>query len=161
MDIESLYNTYFHDVYLYLCSITRNESVSEELTQETFFRAIKSVDKFRGDCDVRVWLCQIAKNLYLTYCKKQNRMTGEEIPETVSDTGVSIEDCLQDTEQMMRIHRILHEMKDPGKEVFSLRVFSELSFKQIGELYGKTESWARVTFHRAKLSIIEKLEETK
>ena len=159
MDVEVLYNQYFHSVYLYLCSISRDESLAEELTQETFFKAVKASDKFRGDCDVRDWLCQIAKNLYLTHCKRQNRYTGEEIPETHADTGVSVEDHLENTEQAMQIHRILHGMKDPQKEVFSLRVFGELSFRQIGDLFGKTESWARVTFHRAKLMIMEALEE--
>lgn len=161
LDVEALYNTYFHDVYLYLCSVSRDESLAEELTQETFFRALKSSGQFRGDCDVRVWLCQIAKNLYLNHCKKQKHLTGNEIPESEADPHVSVEEQIADNEQVMKIHRILHEMKDPQKEVFSLRVFGELSFRQIGDLFGKTESWARVTFHRAKLTIIEALEESK
>ena len=159
MDVEALYNEYFHDIFLFLRSLSGDASLAEELTQETFFKAMKSADSFRGDCDVRVWLCQIAKNLYLTHCKRQNRFTGEEIPETEADPHVSVEEHLADSEQVMRIHRILHGMKDPQKEVFSLRVFGELSFRQIGDLFGKTESWARVTFHRAKLMIIDALEE--
>ena len=86
-------------------------------------------------------------------------VTGAEIPETEPDPRVSVEDHLADTEQAMAVHRILHDMKEPQKEVFSLRVFGELSFRQIGDLFGKTESWARVTYHRAKLSIIEALQE--
>lgn len=159
MDVEALYNQYFHDVYLYLCSVSHDETLAEELTQDTFFRAMKSLGSFRGDCDVRVWLTQIAKNLYLTYCRKQKHLTGAEIPETEPDPRVSVEDHLADTEQAMAVHRILHDMKEPQKEVFSLRVFGELSFRQIGDLFGKTESWARVTYHRAKLSIIEALQE--
>ena len=159
MDVEALYNQYFHAVYLYLCSITRDEPLAEDLTQETFFKAMKAADSFRGDCDVRVWLCQIAKNLYLTHRKRQNRFTGEEIPETHADTGISVEEHLENSEQAMQIHRILHDMKDPQKEVFSLRVFGELSFRQIGDLFGKTEGWARVTFYRAKLAIVDALEE--
>ena len=81
--IEELYQTYFHDVYLYLCSLSKDASLAEELTQETFFRALKSVKNFHGDCDIRVWLCQIAKNLFLTHCKRSDRFTGDEIPETV------------------------------------------------------------------------------
>ena len=159
MDVEALYNQYFHAVYLYLCSITRDEPLAEDLTQETFFKAMKAADSFRGDCDVRVWLCQIAKNLYLTHRKRQNRFTGEESPETHADTGISVEEHLENSEQAMQIHRILHDMKDPQKEVFSLRVFGELSFRQIGDLFGKSEGWARVTFYRAKLAIIDALEE--
>ena len=159
MDLEALYNQYFHAVYLYLCSITRDEPLAEDLTQETFFKAMKAADSFRGDCDVRVWLCQIAKNLYLTHRKRQNRFTGEEIPETHADTGISVEEHLENSEQAMQIHRILHDMKDPQKEVFSLRVFGELSFRQIGDLFGKSEGWARVIFYRAKLAIIDAFEE--
>ena len=92
MDVEALYNTYFHDVYLYLCSVSRDESLAEELTQETFFRALKSSGQFRGDCDVRVWLCQIAKNLFLNHCKKQKYLTGNEIPESEADPRVSVEE---------------------------------------------------------------------
>jgi RNA polymerase sigma-70 factor (ECF subfamily) len=159
--IEELYKNYFHDVYLFARSLTADESAAEEVTQETFFKAMKAIDKFKGDCDIRVWLCQIAKNLIFTGKKKQNRFTGEEIPETVADNGVSIEEGLEDKQQSMAIHRILHTMGEPHKEVFSLRVFSELSFRQIGDIFGKTESWARVTFHRAKLKIIDELEEQK
>lgn len=110
---------------------------------------------------MRVWLCQIAKNLFLNHCKKQKHLTGNEIPESEADPRVSVEEQIADSEQAMKIHRILHEMKDPQKEVFSLRIFGELSFRQIGDLFGKTESWARVTFHRAKLTIIEAMEESK
>ena len=160
-NIEELYKEYFHDVYLFARSLTANEEKAEEITQETFFKALKSVDKFRGDCDIRVWLCQIAKNIIYSDNKRKKRFTGDEIPETVSDDRISIEESLDDSQQSMAIHRILHNMGEPHKEVFSLRVFGELSFRQIGELFGKTESWARVTFHRAKLKIIEELEEQK
>ncbi|MDD6278473.1 MAG: sigma-70 family RNA polymerase sigma factor [Oscillospiraceae bacterium] len=159
--IEELYNTYFHDVYLYLLSLTHREETAEEITQETFFKAMKSVGSFKGDCDIRVWLCQIAKNTYLTLAKKSNRFSGDEVPETVADSTVSIEDSLADTYQSMAIHRVLHELEEPYKEVFNLRVFGELSFGQIAEIFGKTESWARVVFHRGKLKIINKLEEQK
>ena len=156
--IEELYNAYFHDVYLYIRSLSADEHLAEDITQETFFRAMKSVDSFRGDCDIRVWLCQIAKNLFFTDSKKSKRYTGEDIPETIPDASASVEDIFVDAQESMDIHRILHTLSEPYKEVFSLRVFGELSFRQIGELFGKTESWARVTFHRAKLKIIDELE---
>ena len=156
--VEELYKDYFHDVYLYIRSLSADEHLAEDITQETFFRAMKSVDSFRGDCDIRVWLCQIAKNLLFTHSKKRNRFTGEEIPETFADSKPSIEDMVADEQQSMDIHRVLHTLSEPYKEVFTLRVFSELSFRQIGDIFGKTESWARVTFHRAKLKIIDELE---
>lgn len=159
--VEELYSNYFHDVYLYLKSLSKNDETAEEITQETFFKAMKSVSSFRGDCDIRVWLCQIAKNLYFSHCKKNNRFTGEELSIDLPDSRVSVEDSLEDAQQTMEIHKILHKMGEPHKEVFTLRVFGELSFRQIGDIFGKTESWARVTFHRAKVKIIDELEEQK
>lgn len=156
--VEELYNDYFHDVYLYIRSLSADEHLAEDITQETFFKAMKSVDSFRGDCDIRVWLCQIAKNLLFTHNKKQKRFTGEEVPETVPDNTVRVYELLENSAQSMEVHRVLHTLSEPYKEVFTLRVFGELSFRQIGEIFGKTESWARVTFHRAKLKIIEELE---
>lgn len=156
--IETLYKDYFHDVFLYILSLSKDEGLAEDITQETFFKAMKSVDSFRGDCDIRVWLCQIAKNLLNTHFHRQNRFTGEEIPATVPDSTVSLEESLANSQQSMEVHRILHTMGEPHKEVFTLRVFGELSFRQIGEIFGKTESWARVTFHRARLKIIDELE---
>ena len=156
--VEELYKDYFHDVFLYIRSLAGDEHLAEDITQETFFKAMKSVDSFRGDCDIRVWLCQIAKNLLFTHSKKQKRYTGEEIPETVPDNTVRVDELLENSAQSMEIHRVLHTLVEPYKEVFTLRVFGELSFRQIGDIFGKTESWARVTFHRAKLKIIEELE---
>ena len=156
--VEELYKDYFHDVLLYIRSLAGDEHLAEDITQETFFKAMKSVDSFRGDCDIRVWLCQIAKNLLFTHNKKQKRYTGEEIPETVPDNTVRVDELLENSAQSMEIHRVLHTLVEPYKEVFTFRVFGELSFRQIGDIFGKTESWARVTFHRAKLKIVEELE---
>ena len=147
---EEIYETYFHDVYKYLRGITANEHLSEELTSDTFFKAMKSIDKFRGDCDVRVWLCQIAKNTYLSYIKKQKNVESLEDNEEVYIKQDDIESMLADKELAFSIHQKLHDIKEPYKEVFTLRVFGELSFKQIGMLFGKSEHWACVTYHRAK-----------
>lgn len=157
--IEELYNDYFHDIFLYLKSITKSEHLAEELTQETFFKAMKSLDKFKGDCDVRIWLCQIAKYSYYSYCRKNKRTSYEEIPENTEDNALSVETSLENSETSTQIHKILHYMKEPYKEVFMLRVFGELSFKQIAQLFGKSDNWAAVTFHRAKTKIIDELEE--
>ena len=157
--IEELYNTYFHDVYLFIYSLSHNEETAQEITQETFFKAMKSINSFNGSCNIRSWLCTIAKNIFYTQYRKQQRFTDEELSADIPDSNISIEDKITDKEQTLAIHRILHKMEEPYKEIFSLRVFSELTFKQIAELFGKTESWARVTFHRAKLKIIDELEE--
>lgn len=158
--IEALYNQYFHDVFLYLKALSHSDDIAEELTQETFFKAMKAVDRFKGDCDVRVWLCQIAKNCYYSFCRKQKHIADDELPETLPDSASPVQLSLEDKETVLEVHKILHDMKEPYKEVFTLRVFGELSFRQIAELFGKTENWAAVTFHRAKLNILNELEES-
>lgn len=157
--MEKLYRRYFQDVFRFLRGLTCSESLAEELTAETFFRAMKSLNQFRGDCDEFVWLCQIAKNCYFTHLKKQQRIVGEEPLEQIADEH-DMADLLEDKELAFRLHQILHDMKEPYKEVFSLRVFGELSFRQIGALFGKTEHWACVTYHRGKTIIRQKLEES-
>ena len=157
--IEELYNTYFHDVYLYMMSLSKNEEISEEITQETFFRAMKSLDKFEGKSSIKTWLCQIARNLFINHIKKQKRFSDDELPADIPDVKADFVEKISDNSEAVSIHKILHNLEEPYKEVFSLRVFSELSFKQIADIFGKTESWARVTFHRGKLKISEKLEE--
>ena len=155
--IEELYQLYFKDIYLFVKALSKDEHIAEEITQETFFKAMKSIDSFKGECDIRVWLCQIAKNTYYSYCKKNNRIISEEEPERTDTEQKSIESQLIDKEDAVAIHKILHKLEEPYKEVFHLRTFGELSFKEIGEVFEKTESWSRVTYHRAKMKIIEQL----
>lgn len=152
MDFQEIYETYFGDVYKYVLALSHNESVAEEITQETFFKALKGIDGFRGECKLYVWLCQIAKNTYLSYLKKQKQILPANLPEEDP-----VERALEEKTMALQIHRILHGLEEPYKEVFSLRTFGELPFRQIGELFGKTEGWARVTYHRAKLKIKEEL----
>lgn len=154
-EFEEVYRLYFRDVYRYCLALTRDEQVAEEVTQETFFKALKAIDKFDGKCRLYVWLCQIAKNTYLTMLQKKR--TGEELPGEIP-SGESLEEKLLTKESAFEIHQILHALEEPYKEVFSLRTFGELPFKQIGALFGKTESWARVTYHRARLKIKEELQ---
>ncbi|WP_066638585.1 RNA polymerase sigma factor [Desulfolucanica intricata] len=157
-EFESIYNQYFRDVYSFVLSLSRNETVAEEITQETFFKALKSIDRFKGNCKINVWLCQIAKNTYFSYLDKQKRFnTGDIISKKASE--ISIEETLLNKEETFRIHKALHYLDEPYKEVFTLRVFGELSFSQISQLFEKTESWARVTFHRAKRKIQDLLKE--
>lgn len=154
-DFSEVYELYFKDVYKYALSLSRDPHVAEEITQETFFKALKSIDSFRGQCKLYVWLCQIAKNTYYTYAGKQENAYDDGLLPTAAEGG--LEEKLLQKETAFEIHRALHRLEDPYKEVFSLRVLGQLSFKQIGELFGKTESWARVTFHRAKIKIKEEL----
>lgn len=155
-DFSEVYELYFKDVYKYALSLSRDAHVAEEITQETFFKALKSIDSFQGQCRLYVWLCQIAKNTYFTYAGKRKDSAYEDalLPDP-ADSG--LEEKLLQRETAFEIHKALHRLEDPYKEVFSLRVMGQLSFKQIAELFGKTESWARVTFHRAKVKIKEEL----
>ena len=153
-EFEAVYRQYFSQVYKYALALSRDESVAEEVTQETLFRALSASDSFRGDCQLRVWLCQIARNQYLTLCRERKRFA-DSGPEPGDD---GIEAGFADREDARRLHRLLHGMAEPYKEVFSLRTFGELPFSQIGELFGKTESWARVTYFRARQKLKEGLE---
>lgn len=150
-EFQEVYELYFRDVYKYVLALCRDEHMAEEVTQETFFKALKSIDSFRGQCKLYVWLCQIAKNTFFSIAAK-NRRAEEVLPEETED---ALERALMTKESAFEIHRLLHGLEEPYKEVFSLRVFGELSFQQIGQLFGKTESWARVTYHRARLKIRE------
>lgn len=161
MNIEELYRTYFDIVYRYIRSISQDGSLAEEVTQETFFKALEKIDQFRGDCDVRVWLCQIAKNTLYDHLKKQKKqlLGDERLEETEGAGGELLEEKLAQRSQAMEIHKVLHRLSEPYKEVFSLRTFGELTFREIGMLFGKSENWARVTYYRARVKIREELEQ--
>ena len=153
---EEVYEQFFKDVYRYVLSLCRNEKIAEEITQETFFKALKSVDGFDGTCKIYVWLCQIARNTYFSFCKKARRFDAEADMEQLV-AAQSVEESHLQKMDAFEIHKRLHTLEEPYKEVFSLRLFGELSFAQIAELFGKTESWARVTYHRARIKIKEDL----
>lgn len=152
-DFQEIYELYFKDVYKYALSLCRDVHLAEEVTQETFFKALKNIDSFRGQCRLYVWLCQIARNTYFTYASKLT----SDADKTEFAFEERLEDRLIEKESAFEIHRALHKLQEPYKEVFSLRVFGGLSFSQIGELFEKTESWARVTYYRARLKIKEEI----
>lgn len=156
-DFDEIYREHFTDVYKYLLTLCKNEAQAEEITQEAFVKAIKNIESFKGECSLFVWLCQIAKNTYFSAYKRERCFVSDaelEIAESETDLP---EELLIRSDTVWQIHKILHELQEPYREVFSLRIFSELSFSQIADLFGKTESWARVTYHRAKLKIREEL----
>ena len=157
MEFEQIYNTYFRDIYLYIRKLSNSEQIAEEITSETFFKAMSSIDNFRGDCDIRVWLCQIAKNCYYSHLKIAGRTENIEDVE-IAEQCSSFEERLFSNDTAMQIQKILHDIAEPYKEVFMWRVYADLSFKQIGQIFGKSENWACVTYHRARNKIKEKLE---
>lgn len=147
---DKIFETYYEDVLRFLRGLSRDEYLAEELAQETMYRAIKSIHTFRGDSDLRVWLCSIAKNLFFTHVKKQRRvMQGETWEPSEEEQTLSVQ-MFADRETALQIHKILHHLREPYKEIFSLRVFGELSFKEIGAVFQKSEHWACVTYHRGK-----------
>ncbi|MBQ8927058.1 MAG: sigma-70 family RNA polymerase sigma factor [Oscillospiraceae bacterium] len=150
---------YYEDVFRYLRGLSRDEMLAEELTQETFAKALSSVDSYRGEASLRVWLCAIARNLYLTHCRQSQRYAPMGEAEALADEARHFEELIADRDAAMQIHRLLHDLEEPYKEVFMLRVFGELGFAQIGELFGKSAHWSCVTYHRAKTRLIGRMKE--
>jgi len=159
-ELENIYNMYFKDVFLYARVLTGNEHIAEDITSETFMKAIKSLDSFEGRCDIRVWLCQIAKNSYISYLRKNNDLLNINEIEKQADK-VNTEQLVINMELMEEFRKAHNGLNEPYKRVFSLRFFSEMRFKDIAHIYGKTENWACVTYHRAKNDIRRLLEEYK
>ena len=154
-NIEEIYKQYFEVVYRYLFCLTHNEFISEELTQETFFRAIKGLNSFKGDCKIQVWLCQIAKNLWYDELKRKKRY------KSLDDEEINLT-SLEDTEMMViandnrrNLYENIKKLDKVTQEVILLRINGDLSFKEIGEILDKTETWARVTFYRGKQKLRE------
>lgn len=148
----------YKSVFRYVMTLCRNQTEAEDITQEAFLRAIRYKDKFSQDSSLYTWLCTIAKNVWLNRVKAQNREIPSEIYDNDKESGdIPLEQLISEKDTAFFIHKALHGLSEPYKEVFSLRVFGELSFSEIAGLFTKTESWARVTFYRAKKMITEKL----
>ena len=155
-DFDQIYADYYSEVYKFVLSLCQNHSLAEEITQESFFKALKSIDSFNGNCKISTWLCKIARNTLFSYTKKHNRQVDYPLDIILSDEN--IEEQFADKETAYAIHKVLHKLNEPYKEVFWLRIFGELSFAQIGTLFERTESWARVTYYRTKIMIKEELQ---
>ena len=151
-EFEVIYKEYFRDVELYLLALCKDESLAEELTAQAFYQALRSLPKFRGDCDISTWLCAIAKNVFVSHLRKQ-RTTVPVDSVVLPDPDTCVEERVMDKMQARIVRQVLHELPEPYKEVFSLRVYCQLSFTEIGELFGKSQNWACVTYHRARQKI--------
>lgn len=155
-EFEKLFNENRDFIFKYLMKMTRDSSLSEELTQETFFRAYMNYTSLKNKNKAPVWLCQIAKNTYYAWYNEQKDKTALDDFETVED-GQSIEDDFLRKELSQKALLCLHELEEPYKEVFMLCVFGDFSLKDISLIFGKSESWARVTFYRAKQKLSERM----
>ena len=158
-DLDRIYEENFIKVYRYILSVSGDEHLAEEITQETFYRALRTTKDFRGDCSVSTWLCVIARNLLLNQAARQNRAdaTAEEMKRQDKGNESAEEICVR-RETADRIRQVIARMDDPYGEVLALRLYSELSFAEIGKMFGKSNSWARVVYHRARMRAKEELE---
>ena len=158
-DLHQIYETYAGDVYRFLLRMSCNEELAKDLLQDTMLRAISSIDSFQGNSSIRTWLFSIAKNLYADYQKRSDRrvLPMDSIPEPTAPDHFT--EQLTNADTALQIHRLLHRLEEPYREVFSLRVFAELSFRDIGTVFGKNGNWAGVTYFRAKQKLIELMKE--
>ena len=156
-NIEQIYEEYFNTVYKYLLCLTHDDNFSEELTQETFLKALEHINSFKGDCKISVWLCQIAKNLLFNELKRKKSKSFVQIDDFSQElkSSTNIEKSVLLNEEKINLYKKMQKLDNNAKEVVHLRITGELSFKEIGDILKKTETWARVTFYRAK----KKLEE--
>lgn len=155
LPMEDIYRTHSQTVYRYLLSLTHDAGFSEELTQETFFQAIKSIDRFDGSCKISTWLCAIAKNVLLKEHRKHPPMY--ELKETDISTA-SPEAALLEKDGQVSLMRKLQLLEGEMREVMYLRLLGSLSFREVGEILGRTENWARVTYYRGKEKLKKELE---
>lgn len=159
-NIEKMYEQNAKAVYKFLFCLTHNADLTEDLTQETFYQAIKGIDNFRGDCKISVWLCQIAKRLWYKELerRKKKEMPLSEITDSIEAFDDIENDYLLNVEKV-EIFRMLHHFDENTREVMYLRLTGELSFGEIGSIMGRTETWARVTFYRGKQKLMKGREE--
>lgn len=159
-EIADIYNQYANEVFRYLICLCHDFDLSEELTQETFFQAVKSIHRYNGECKMSVWLCQIAKHSYYKYLEKNKKYSQQQLENREQNISpISPETVIINSEERVALYRKIHLLKEPYKEVLLLRSLGGLSFKEIGEIQGKNENWARVIFYRAKKKLIEERNE--
>ena len=152
---EKMYDAYYMRVYSFTMTLCGDQNLAEDVTQETFSRAMSKSASFRNESDEVTWLCAIARNLFLDETRRQTRT--EQMPEEIPSKEKTPEQLTMDRDSSFRIHMALHALDEPYREAFELRVFGELSFREIGTIFGKTENWARVTYHRARLKLQERM----
>lgn len=155
-DIEKIYKEYFETVNKYLFCLTHNNDISEELTQETFCKAVQKIHTYKGECKMSVWLCQIAKNLWYDQCRKNKKILKTEESELLEVQDLnSLEDQIISNDEKITLYRKMQSLDEKTREVMYLRITGELTFKEIGVILNKTENWARVTFYRGKNKLKE------
>lgn len=155
-NMEQIYEEYFETINKYLFCLTHDSDISEELTQETFYKAVNKIHTYKGKCKISVWLCEIAKNLWYDECRKNRKMIKTDQEELLVIQAIeNLEDTVILNEEKMNLYKKMQSLDEQTREVMYLRITGELSFKEIGIILNKTENWARVTFYRGKQKIKE------
>ena len=158
-DINALYNEYAQVIYKHLLSIRCDHQTAEDLVQETFYQAIKSVNRYDGTCKISVWLCQIAKHLWYRELTRRNKVPTEKLTEGIADQHQTVVDELIEKETQDQLKKIIIELPELSQQVVNFRIYHNMSFREVGLVLGKTENWARVTYYRSKKIIIERWRE--
>ena len=155
---NEIYEEHARKLYKFLFSLSGNEVLAEELVQETFFQAYKTFDKFEGRCSIYTWLCQIGKNAWLKEVKRNKRYSEVEISDLcIPDQSSFLEEQIVRKDEFVRARKALLNLEEPYRNVFILHAISEVKLREIASLYGKTESWARVTYYRARMQIVQEV----
>lgn len=155
MNMDVIYKEHAETIFRFLLTMCHDEDIAEELTQETFYQAVRCAGKYDGSCKITTWLCQIAKHLWYRELEKRKRKGTSELNENVPEEKNALEDEILIKEQKMEIFRKIHLLDEVQKEVLLLRITGAFSFREIGDIFGKNENWARVTFYRAKQKIVK------
>ncbi|MDY2959893.1 MAG: RNA polymerase sigma factor [Hornefia sp.] len=155
---EEMYLKFYDHIFRYCLSLSHNFQVAEDITQTVFEKALRNLNKLPENSNVRAWLYSIARNTYYTYYKSERHYEDIESSALKSESAIDPERQYIHRENIMNMHIALHEIREPYKEVFSLRTFGELSFKEIGMIFSRSETWSRVTYYRARKMLMEVLE---
>lgn len=155
---QKIYEEYAQPVYRFLRSLVANDDLAEELLQETFYQALVHIDRFEGRCSLYTWLCQIGKNAWLKECRRNKRysqVSWEEL--TVPSGGASLEERMIVMDEYRRVQTAIQRLEDPYRDVFILHAYGGVKLKEIAAIYERSESWARVTYFRAKQKITQEV----
>ena len=155
--MNEIYKKYSKIVYNYLLGLTHNSDLAEELMQDTFYSAVKNIHKFRNECSIKVWLCEIAKNKWRNSIKKDKKKISIEDIENMEELLCinTFEDNIVSREEIIELYRKIHDLDETTREVIYLRIRAELSFKEIGTILNRSEEWARIVFYRGKIKLKE------
>lgn len=157
MKFEEVYKASAQKVYRFLLGLSHNEDLAEELTEETFYQAFLHKNQFKGNSSADTWLCQIAKNLFYKEINRNKRFSDSVAERTDDNDSLFLN--FENRQSVVEIHKVLRTLSETYKEVFTLHIFAELTFKEIAEIYGKSDSWAKMTFYRAKAELVKRLED--